>query len=533
VFQRLSRRDDISTVMTSAVSDLHPSIRIAKMDEHGLYAVPDGYVVLLQRFNGGFIVLSYAIAFVGSLCTLELLIRRTTNAGWRNKALLASAGITFGAVSTFAMHFIFNNSLSLHHPRMSIKNYPALRLAYDPGFTVLSLIVSCLAMTSAFFIMGTSLHDWVCFPAARKRRSRRRSSAYSESGKHGDEYGKWKDTHKNVLRRGTIGMGALLSKAGTVAKWSMMDIGGEDEKRNSGLSSSKGKGHWESSYEDEANAIVKHDKELAELNFRLGPSAVKQELERRVEPEITSTPVTPTTAGGGQRNSTSSMRPMASDLSLRADTHPAFYPSMRRGSIATMEHTNASEVFSPGFNFPPKEDPSTSTTHLLPTSAPPSARTIDRATSGWPETDAPLVMSQDFGRRRASLPVVQYAAARAEQPVRAPIMLSRIQSLPEADPEVGPSSRSSSVDQRNPGSPGMSIDAHLATLKVDSRDEPPTSVKRVEFKKTKPLFTAVERFLGFDVVTREEIIKIFFTGSIAGCGVAAMREFGWPILVQS
>lgn len=36
----------------------------------------EGYVKLKQEINGGYIVLSVIIAFVGSLCTLELLLRR-------------------------------------------------------------------------------------------------------------------------------------------------------------------------------------------------------------------------------------------------------------------------------------------------------------------------------------------------------------------------------------------------------------------------------------------------------------------------
>jgi len=40
----------------------------------------------------------------------------------------------------------------------------------------------------------------------------------------------------------------------------------------------------------------------------------------------------------------------------------------------------------------------------------------------------------------------------------------------------------------------------------------------------KPKLSAVEKFLGFDVVTSGEIVKIFITGTIAGFGVASMRE---------
>ena len=38
--------------------------------------VPVEYVELVQKFSPGYIVLSYCVAVVGSLCTLELLLRR-------------------------------------------------------------------------------------------------------------------------------------------------------------------------------------------------------------------------------------------------------------------------------------------------------------------------------------------------------------------------------------------------------------------------------------------------------------------------
>jgi hypothetical protein len=38
--------------------------------------VPVEYVELVQKFSPGYIVLSYFVAVVGSLCTLELLLRR-------------------------------------------------------------------------------------------------------------------------------------------------------------------------------------------------------------------------------------------------------------------------------------------------------------------------------------------------------------------------------------------------------------------------------------------------------------------------
>lgn len=320
-------------------------------------------------------------------------------------------------------------------------------------------------------------------------------------------------------------MGALLGRGGTVAKWSMMDGIGSDEKAGPRLSKTKGKRDPNGTFGDEGSTIIQHDKELAELDFRLGRSAVEQELSRRIEPEPPRVPVMPTAPAGVKRDSIAAVHPMASDSSLPAETQKVFYPTARRGSVATMEHINTSEIFSPGFSFPAKEDPSSSTARLIPSSASFTARTVDQTVNGWPEADLATPAPQEYSRRRASLPVVAYSVPRLEQPVRSPITLSRIQSLPEADQEGGTSSRSSSVNQPNVASPGLSIDAHLATLKDASPNTAQSPIKHVEFQRQKPMFSAVEKFLGFDVVTREEIIKIFFTGTLAGCGVAAMRKY--------
>lgn len=501
------------TIPSSAISSERAIFALAKIDHDGYYRVPDNYVTLIQRFNPGFIVLSYAIAVVGSLCTLELLIRRTTNAGWRNQVLLASAGFTFGSVSTFAMHFIFNNSLSLHHPLQDRKNYPALRLAYNPGFTVLSLIVSCLAMTVAFFIMGTSLQDWWCLPGSGRRR---RGSSFSDSPKSGtDEYGKWKESQKSVLRRGTVGVGALLNRAGSVAKWSFMDMGGDENHHNAKWASALSKGgKWDGELDEaKTDQIVKHDKKLQELDFRLGRTAVKEEITRRVEPHTQpSSAIHPLGPG---RNSTASIQPM-SIPPVSSQPVEVFYPPTRRGSVPVMDHANGSEVFAPGFNFPPRnDDPTSSTANLIPVSRSSLDRTLNPA---WSEADTPPTFGVDHNKRRASLPAAALTFNR-DIPLRQTNTLTRIQSMPEGDVELGPSSRQGSYDKTL-----QDVKTFSSSDTVDaSRDVSPNG-KRVEFR-DRHSFTKLEKFLGFDVVTRDEIIKIIITGTIAGSGVAGMRKF--------
>jgi hypothetical protein len=80
--------------------------------------------------------------------------------------LLVGAGTSFGAISCFALHFIGtppppralrpadgplkieartgNNSLLLLRPASATEPARYLSLAYDPGFTILSLVVSVL-----------------------------------------------------------------------------------------------------------------------------------------------------------------------------------------------------------------------------------------------------------------------------------------------------------------------------------------------------------------------------------------------------
>jgi len=410
---------------------LHPTITLATHEGSGLYRIPDDYVVLKPQFNGGFIVLSFAIAFVGSLCTLELLTRRTSNSGWRNQVLLGSAGVTFGAVSTFAMHFVFNNSLSLHHPYHA-KHYPAIYLSYDPGITVLSLVVSCLAMIMAFFVMGTHLSDWYCMPGRRKRKGSNSSHATSQHDE--DEYGNWKSSHAKMLRTGTVGMVALLQRAGAVAKWSSMDPVEVGEKRGwktalKDISSKDEKAderEFEGPFGDDEEAIIKHDKKLAELDFRLGRSAVKLELEHRQD---------------------------------KTQTSP----------VTSFSHVGSS-------------------VRLIPSN------------SSLPQTPLPI-LHPPFSRRR-SLPLNEMpdAAASAEVPGHDFHFASR------ADTEQSPP-----------------IDTESASANHSLTRDPSVPEKRVRIVGKRTL-SKLEKFLGFDVVTTAEIIKIFITGTIAGFGVVGMRQ---------
>ena len=515
---------------TSPIS--HPIIALAQYDTiAGLYRIPEGYITLTQHFNGGFIVLSFAIAFVGSLCTLELLIRRTTNSGWRNQVLLGSAGITFGAVSTFAMHFIFNNSLSLHHPLRTEKLYPVIYLTYDPGFTVLSLVASCTAMTIAFFVMGTHLHDWYCVPGRRRGGSSSSQSSSRSSSRHGaDDYGKWKSSQKKALRRGTAGVGALLQQAGAVAKWSLMDTVDEIEKQDwkPGMCEIRGKGQKgeEKEIDDDEDGIIKRDQKLEELDFRLGSSAVNIELERRQASNEVSAANSPTFRA-------SSIRLMPSNSSLPQSSLPVLYPPRSRHSSPQTQiepmpfPPQSNEVFTQGFNFPPhvEVEPSALTVSLIPKNTP-SANSVSIWRPGSPQMgDSSSGRLPDMSQRRASLPTASLSSVRPEPSIyRNANTLTRIQSLPEADSEPPVMVRAVSDEKRS--AKRMSDPKVSAVDQIDALEDPvkPPDQRRVRII-GKPVVNKLERFLGFDAVTTADIIKVFLTGTIAGFGVASMREF--------
>ncbi|WWC69018.1 uncharacterized protein I206_102954 [Kwoniella pini CBS 10737] len=513
------RRDNSSSSPIIVIAEYDPALQA--------YRMPDDYVELRQQFHAGFIVLSYAIAFVGSLCTLELLVRRTTNSGWRNQLLLASAGICFGAVSTFAMHFVFNNALSLHHPWMDKNSYPALYLSYDPGFTVLSLVVSCLAMTMAFFVMGTQIRDWLIWPGFRKKGKPGRRN--SPSKLEADDYGKWKNSHKKVIRRGTMGVGALFAQASNAAKWSLMDLEGSGELNGNNRPSLKDKlgdytgktSNWKeevqgmySPMKAQNEGMFEDDEALKELDFRLGKDAVRQELERRAG---ATTPTSTRASQNGSLHHSTSSHPIT--------PLPVIYaPSSRRSSVTSGIPLTSPDVFTPGFNFPPRIEPDYFDHANLASPA-----------AGGQKVRAP---SPTFGestsnfqpeRRRASLPTNVLTTHRERPSYSGPsTTLARIQSLPEGDLEPSSSgSVSSNEEEKNVSkiSP-TSITARLSSFTGRTEATSERSQKRVRLKTTSTRWTRLGMFLGFDVVTPTEVMKIVITGTIAGFGVVGMHYIG-------
>lgn len=109
----------------------------------------DQSIEALQTYNGGIIFVSYLIAVIGALTTLELLQRRTHIRGHYNWFLLFAAACSMGGVGIWSMHFIGNNSLTI-----TLDNGDRYQLSYSAGFTFASLVVAILTMFLAFTFVG-------------------------------------------------------------------------------------------------------------------------------------------------------------------------------------------------------------------------------------------------------------------------------------------------------------------------------------------------------------------------------------------
>ncbi|KAK9719533.1 hypothetical protein K7432_004714 [Basidiobolus ranarum] len=107
-----------------------------------------------QNWEAKYIVISYLVSVLGAQTALELINRRTGSTGLHNWLLLIGASLAMGGVGIFSMHFIGMVALNLHHPfEKTSKMYP---IAYQFGFTFLSICSSWIGVGLAFYFVGTS-----------------------------------------------------------------------------------------------------------------------------------------------------------------------------------------------------------------------------------------------------------------------------------------------------------------------------------------------------------------------------------------
>ncbi|KAI8992433.1 hypothetical protein BDB01DRAFT_778437 [Pilobolus umbonatus] len=102
-----------------------------------------------KNYNVGIVIISYLVAVLGSMITLELLTRRTHIKGVYNWLLLCCSAISMGGLSIWTMHIIGNQSLTLVS-----YNDELYHLSYETGFTILSLFSAVITMFVAFVFVG-------------------------------------------------------------------------------------------------------------------------------------------------------------------------------------------------------------------------------------------------------------------------------------------------------------------------------------------------------------------------------------------
>ncbi|KAF3936639.1 hypothetical protein ABW19_dt0203041 [Dactylella cylindrospora] len=103
-----------------------------------------------QEIQAQYVVLSYAVSYIGSVTTLELLHRRTGSRGWYNWSLLVGSAISMGSVAIWGMHFIGNRAIVLDY---GVESH---QLMYSASFTALSFFLPIAVLLSAYMFIGTS-----------------------------------------------------------------------------------------------------------------------------------------------------------------------------------------------------------------------------------------------------------------------------------------------------------------------------------------------------------------------------------------
>ncbi|KAJ9123345.1 hypothetical protein QFC22_001544 [Naganishia vaughanmartiniae] len=463
------------------------------------------YVKLEQTYHGGYIVLSVIIAFVGSLCTLELLLRRTSNRGLYNVLLLFAAGVCFGSVSTFSMHFIGNNSLTLHYPHEVELNRKPFSLTYEAGWTVLSLVVSCAVTILAFFVMGLE-GDYVqdFFGLVQPK---------SEDGSTSEE----EDEDDPETRNAAV-VTDLSLKEKKPSKRRMLEqkLG----HRHAGKVSDKLKRALDPN-RHETHELANRKSQTIEKDF--GREDLKHEP---VIPVVIKPPPSDPVASGYDNLP---IDPASLD-SLNVEPYD---PTLRRASIASIRADILPEI-----------SPINNAASERTTTAP-------KTTPFWQSQEHPELRSTGH---RASLPHLFQPTLAGRDYRRPSTNLSRIQSLPEAYPDEtmaqgyptetvpGPQhemNSSTTEIRRRTSQSSHTLNDRNTTEQGDMdafQDSPTSSDTYAELRKRRHgrrhrkrecvRASRLRRRLGLDVVTVEDVVKIFVSGAIAGIGIAGMHYIG-------
>jgi hypothetical protein len=352
------------------------------------------------------------------------------------------------------MHFIGNNSLSLHHPDEALYDFPALTLAYAAGWTVLSLVVSCGCMIGAFFVMGLEV-GWGGWVGALFRFGRRGGKDEEDgsdlTGREEDvmdlsEYALKKDLTKSSsggskktkeIKKLKIRaeFGNLVDRLEHALRWTMIDFNpdgsGESrsERRRRELQEERAKNKaidWERT-EGPDTEIEGEGKDVKIIRVKTEPSdpvasgydnevlegddiLPSPEAERPKQPEI-----------DFKRDTYTGSRDRRRSIPTIRNKNTFSQPPLAQG-IHTHTPTMGSTIFNPAFSFPGPSLSPTDTYNDTP---------ITPSSTGLSLYPPPP--SGSISARRASLPL--NSSGHTEPMLLAGQKLDRIQSLPEPEPE--------------------------------------------------------------------------------------------------
>ncbi|KAL7409215.1 hypothetical protein BDY24DRAFT_445093 [Mrakia frigida] len=343
-----------------------------------------GREILIQHYSPGYVILSVFLAVVGAACTLELLIRRTSNHGMWNTSLLVSSGFAFGSVSCFALHFIGNQALTLRRPASDLHPHPrALTLAYNPGFTILSLVVSVTVTCAAFFVMGLDFEglEWNGTRIQRRRgpvATERKVEGKDTDGK--DDAKKWK---KGALEGGMSRTEKIKDSKvwrtleGAMA-WTTVDLGERSSKptpSSFGLPSDKNRIY--AAEERERGVGLGTGEDVGSAGDEDWAGRRRRSSGRRQAEEGYGVELSPRSRGGIAVPSSprASEEVIADDSSSSGCSRRASAPSIHQSP------TRTSSFFSPGFSLDPPPSTTVGRSFANPTTPSPLPITVDQRSS--------------------------------------------------------------------------------------------------------------------------------------------------------
>lgn len=416
------------------------------------------------------------------------------------------------------MHFIGNSSLTLHHPQENEKNKRPFSLTYDAGWTVLSLVVSCAVTILAFFVMGLEgeyIGDF--FRKLGLLRLKRDEEQITDDDSD-DEH---KTRHPAVI----TDLGMKENRPSVKNKIWQRKI------------SNKARGFLHS-------RVISDDKQAGADDGQRGPRGSQQD---DVFPVIIKPSPSDPVASGYDN--------IPVDPASAGSLHVEPYdPALLRASIASAtaeilpvldsDYTSsqAESSVNPSFSFPSSfsqaDSPSTSVTSdkvssdgLRDTAAELAFPTGRR--SSVPNLVVPGTMIRDFAKQQSNLSRIQSlpetdvdeSQAKAIFPARSDEAIYAGRQDPIPDGASGVRRRSScQQSSRDALSEKNTTDMTVSpTVDETYEDRQARHARRRHRRSERNRTSKLKRWLGLDVVTVEDVLKILISGAIAGVGIAGMR----------